>query len=149
MYGSIHLYAPIHMNGSIHLIDPIHQRRLSSCQNDTGLSPAPALTWPDVKLIGPSIVSDFFCLRVQFGVIKSPCRRWSSRCPQGGTSFFAITGDYEHFWGGGDKLSAGICCYMLDSICQMLFVANIPLDFYGTQLYVFCSYSCRCRWRLH
>ena len=58
--------------------------------------------------------------------------------PAASCPVLAAVGDYEHFWGGADRLSAGICRCMLDSTCHMVFVADVRQGFWGTQLYVFC-----------
>ena len=57
--------------------------------------------------------------------------------PAASCPVLAAVGDYEHFWGGADRLSAGICPCMLDSTCHMLFVADIQRGSCGMQLYVF------------
>ena len=56
--------------------------------------------------------------------------------PPASCPVLAAVGEYEHFWGGADRLSAGICRCMLDSTCHMLFVADIQRGSCGMQLYV-------------
>ena len=58
--------------------------------------------------------------------------------PAASCPVLAAVGDYEHFWGGADRLSAGLCHCMLDSTCHIVFVADVRQGFWGTQLYVFC-----------
>ena len=39
--------------------------------------------------------------------------------PAASCPVLAAVGDYEHFWGGADRLSAGICRCMLDSTWEL------------------------------